>query len=197
MPTFQYYGGGLPQYGQQQQIDYSPPPQQQQQSPLGGGGGLGGIGGLASMFGGGGGAATGTATGATATTGGTSAAGGGAGAAGGGGSAGGGGAAAGWWAALAAIIIANESEAQRGGYRSEDEGDYAKDVLGGKVLEQDVENRWLPMIFGEDDEGNLRNDFTGLGGDTKAGAEIASLNFDNAWKSFKEEGVLSKILDVF
>lgn len=95
---------------------------------------------------------------------------------------------AGPWAALAAAIIANEHEAREGGYRSEDDGDYAQDVLGGKVLEQDLNKRWLPDMFGED----LKHDDTGLGGDMKIGAELSSLDFGNALKSLKG-GTLGKL----
>ena len=188
--TFQYYG--LDGLNQQQQIDYSRPEQPQQQQP---GMGMGNIGGIAEMFGGGGAA--------TATEGGTTAAGGGAAAGGtatagagaGGGAAGGGGgfAAAGPWAALAAVIIANESEAKRGGYRSEDDGEYAKDLVTGEVLQQDVEERWLPKIFGDD----LENDETGMGGDTLAATQFATGDFAEAWHTMKDDGVLGKILDIF
>lgn len=190
--SFQYYG--LEGLNQPQQIDYSQPEQPQQQQP---GMGMGNIGGMAEMFGGGG-AAT-TASGGATTTGGGAAAGGTAtvGAGAGGGAAGGGGgggfAAAGPWAALAAVIIANESEAKRGGYRSEDDKEYAKDIVTGEVLQQDAEERWLPKIFGED----LENDDTGMGGDTLAATQFATGDFGEAWNTMKEDGVLGKILDIF
>lgn len=177
--------------------------QQQQQSPLGmlgmfnqfggmGGGGGGGFGsmfgggssggGFGSLFGGGGGAATGATTGAT--TGGASAAGGTA--------AGGGGsflASAGPWAALAAAIYANESNARDKGYRDEDDMQYAEDLLTGEVLTQDLEQRFLPKVFGED----LENDDLGIGADMLAGSQFASLDFADAFKTIKDKGLLSKI----
>lgn len=57
------------------------------------------------------------------------------------GASGGGGmlAAAGPWAALAAAVIGNEMAAKDAGRRSDDDGEYAKDLLTGKVLEQDLE----------------------------------------------------------
>lgn len=118
----------------------------------------------------------------------------------GGSSAGGGGgsggsmlASAGPWAALAAIVIGNESEAEKGGYRAEDRTERAKDMLSGRVLEQDVEQRWLPKMFGE----NLENDETGLGGDMLGASQLGGGNFSDAWDSFKNKGTLSKILDIF
>lgn len=48
-------------------------------------------------------------------------------------------AAAGPWALLAAAILANESEAKKGGRRSEDESTHYKDMLTGEVLNQDAE----------------------------------------------------------
>lgn len=95
---------------------------------------------------------------------------------------------AGPWAALAAVIIGNEHEARNGGFRSEDDGDYAQDVLGGKVLEQDLNQRWLPKAFGE----NMEHDVTGLGGELKAAGELGSLDFGNALKSLKG-GTLGKL----
>ncbi len=151
-------------------------PQTQQQSPMGGLSGLSGMmgaegGGAGSMLGGG--SAVGSSSGAGA----------------GAGSSGAGSAmsSAGPWAALAAVIIANEMNAQD--YRDEDSGDYAEDVLGGKVLEQDMNQRWLPKIFGED----LENDDLGLGADISAGADIGTLDFSNAWDTISSKGILSKL----
>jgi hypothetical protein len=179
--AFQYQG--LEGLNQSQTIDYSVPQQQSQKQ--GGGGGMGGLGGMAQMFGGEGSAAGG---GAAATTGGGGAAGAGAGSGGGSMMA-----SAGPWAALAAVIIGNESEAKRGGYRSEDDKEYAKDIVTGEVLQQDVEERWLPKIFGED----LENDKTGMGGDTLAATQFATGDFGEAWNTMKDSGVLGKILDIF
>jgi len=98
-----------------------------------------------------------------------------------GGAAGGSGASAlsslGPWAALAAIIYANEREAQRGGYRSEDDTQYAKDLLGGKVLSQDVEQRWAPK---------LESAWGGSGSMASAASNIGSLDFSNAWGDLKQ-----------
>lgn len=193
--AFQYQG--LEGLNQAQTIDYSRPQQEPAQQ---GGGSPMDLAGMAQMFGGEGAAAGG----GTATTAGGGAAGGSAGAGAGvsGGAGAGGGAAAGGesafaaagpWAALAAVIIANESEARDGGYRSEDDSEYAEDIITGEVLQQDVEERWLPKIFGED----LENDDTGLGGDTLAATQFATGDFGEAWNTFKEDGVLGKILDIF
>ena len=96
---------------------------------------------------------------------------------------------AGPWAALAAVIMANEYNAQKGGYRQEDPVKYAQDIFGGKVLEQDFQKRWLPMMFGED----LKHDKTGLGGDMAIGADLATLDFGNALEGIKD-GTVGKIL---
>lgn len=144
----------------------------------GGAGGAGGGGfGLSSIFGGG------------------SAAGGGAGAAGGSSAAGGaassgagGLASAGPWAALAAVILANESNARDKDYRDKDDKKYAQDLLGGAVLEQDLNQRWLPKIYGKD----LKNDKFGLGHDQKAVGEFGSGDFSNGFKAL-EDGTLGKI----
>ena len=139
---------------------------------------------LQGMFGGGG-----------STAGGASAAGGGAGAAGGSSAAGGaassgagGLASAGPWAALAAVILANESNARDNDYRNKDDKKYAQDLLGGAVLEQDLNQRWLPKIYGKD----LKNDKLGLGHDQKAIGEFGSGDFSNGFKAL-EDGTLGKI----
>lgn len=145
----------------------------------GGAGGAGGGGfGLSSIFGGG------------------SAAGGGAGAAGGSSAAGGaassgagGLASAGPWAALAAVILANESNARDNDYRNKDDKKYAQDLLGGAVLEQDLNQRWLPKIYGKD----LKNDKLGLGYDQKAIGEFGSGDFSNGFKAL-EDGTLGKLV---
>jgi hypothetical protein len=51
-----------------------------------------------------------------------------------------------WPAALAAAIVGNESHARDNDYRSEDTGEYAKDLLTSAVGNQDIEKRWLPKI---------------------------------------------------
>jgi hypothetical protein len=189
------YNPYLPDYGQTQPAELyelSQPQQQQQQS-------IPNISSFMDMFGGAGGGAV---TPAVAEYGGFSsgvasspAAGGGTwygpfaegGIASGGGGAAGGGAGAssggsmlstlGPWAALAAIIYANETEARRGGYRSEDDTQYAKDLLGGKVLSQDVEQRWAPK---------LESAWGGSGSMASAASNIGSLDFSNAWGDLKQ-----------
>lgn len=142
----------------------------------GGAGGAGGGGfGLSSIFGGG-------SAGGAGAAGGSSAAGGAA-------SSGAGGlASAGPWAALAAVILANESNARDNDYRDKDDKKYAQDLLGGAVLEQDLNQRWLPKIYGKD----LKNDKFGLGHDQKAIGEFGSGDFSNGFKAL-EDGTLGKI----
>ena len=166
---------------------------------FGGGGSAAGTGG-ASAAGGSGGAAGGAGGGGggfglSSIFGGGSAAGGGAGAAGGSSAAGGaassgagGLASAGPWAALAAVILANESNARDNDYRNKDDKKYAQDLLGGAVLEQDLNQRWLPKIYGKD----LKNDKLGLGHDQKAIGEFGSGDFSNGFKAL-EDGTLGKI----
>ena len=147
----------------------------------GGAGGAGGGGfGLSSIFGGGGSAA---GAGGAGAAGGSSAAGGAA-------SSGAGGlASAGPWAALAAVILANESNARDNDYRNKDDKKYAQDLLGGAVLEQDLNQRWLPKIYGKD----LKNDKFGLGHDQKAIGEFGSGDFSNGFKAL-EDGTLGKLV---
>jgi hypothetical protein len=177
--AFEYYGG-VPQQPQENPFIIEQPQQQQQggMSPMqglgmyqqfAGGGGMLGAGPA------GGGAGAGSAAG------------------GAGGSAAGGGssalASAGPWAALAAVIIANESSAKDDPDRNRRSGsDYYKDLLGGKVLEQDAPY-WSRKIFGKDDK-------FGFGKDMEAGAELATLDFSNFWDKAKD-GTLGKILDIF
>lgn len=170
MPPYNPYAINQPQQEQQQQQGMSPLQGLNMYSQFSGGG----EGGLSNLFGGGGGGAAGGEAAAA------------------GGSGGGGSsflASAGPWAALAAAIIINENEAIEGGYRDEDKGDYALDVVGGKVLEQDVSKRWVPKLFGED----LEHDDLGIGADMLVGSDLATLDFSNAWDTFKNKGLLSKI----
>lgn len=153
---------------------------------------------LQSIFGGGGSAAsTSMSMGASqagyapevmsAWQGGGAAAGGGASAgAAGGSSAGGMLASAGPWAALAAAILINENEAREGGYRDEDDWEYAKDLFGGKVLSQDINERWSPKLFGDDDYG--------FGGDMEVFGELSTLDFSNAWDKLKNDSTIAKLL---
>ena len=181
--AFEYYGG-VPQrrtenpYATQE-------PQQQQAMPLQGLGGFGGMGGMPGMGGaetGAGGLVGGGSAGSASTAGA-----GGTQAAGSASSGGGGFASAGPWALLAAVIIGNEYNARKGGYRSEDDKQYAKDVFGGKVVEQDVNQRWVPKAFGKDKYG--------FGGDTEIWGELSTLDFSNAWDKFKNKGTFSKLIN--
>lgn len=155
----------VPQQSQQQQQSISPLQGLQIYNQFAGGEGLGG------MMGGG-----------SSAAGGASGAGGSA-----GGSAGSMMSSAGPWAALAAVIMANEYNADE--FRQDDPVKYAQDIFGGKVLEQDFQKRWLPMMFGDD----LKHDETGLGGDMAVGADLATLDFGNALEGLKE-GTLGKVL---
>lgn len=96
-------------------------------------------------------------------------------------------AAAGPWAALAAIIGVNEKSARNGGHRR-DGWQYGKDLIGGKVLEQDTNGRWAQKLGGYDD------DKTGLLNDAGAGAEFTTLDFSNGFKKLKN-GTTGKIID--
>lgn len=115
---------------------------------------------------------------------------GGAGAAGG--SGGFGGAAASFWPAwVVAAAVVNEKNARDGGYRSENDREYWEHLLGGKVMEQDAENRWnkLPdKWFGDE------NDSMGLGGHMKFDGNLFSGDFSNAWKNLKEDDVGAKFI---
>lgn len=160
------------------------PQQVQQQSQ----GGMGGInpGAFSSFMGGG--SSTGAGTGAGSGTGIASAGGGtaGAGSSAGGSSSAGAWGAAGWWALLAAAIYTNEKEARDHGYRSKDDKQYAKDLISGKVLDQDVEQRWSPKLFGKDDK-------YGFGGDAQIGTNVATGRFAPAWKKL-ESGTVGKAI---
>lgn len=137
--------------------------------------GLGGGGTYASGAGfslGGGGAAAGGASGGAAGAAGSSGLGGSL-------------AAAGPWAALAAAIFANEKSAKDGGYRREG-ADYAKDLATGRVLYQDVDQRWAPKIFGHSDK-------TGMGGDMRMASALGSLQPKKAWEHLTEDSSIAKI----
>lgn len=127
------------------------------------------------------------AFGGSSAAGGEAAAGGGS-AAGGSSAVGSGVAAAGPWAALAAIIAVNEKSARNGGHRR-DGADYAKDLATGKVLSQDVNERWVPKLGGYD------NDKTGLLHDAGAGAEFASLDFKSGLKKLADGGTAKTVLN--
>lgn len=136
------------------------------------GGGGGGGGGLSGMFGGGGGAAA-----SGASTAGGSAAGAGGGAAS---------SLASFWPAAVVIAgIANESYAKKKGYRREG-SDYTKDLITGKVLYQDVDQRWAPKLFGEKDS-------MGLGGDMRAASALGGLDFKKSFKHFTKDSSIAKI----
>ena len=134
----------------------------------------GGAGGAGAGAGGAGGAGAGGAA-AGGSAGGSSAAGGLGGAA----------AAAGPWAALAAIIGVNEYNAKKGGYRAEDDKEYAKDLATGKVMSQDINQRWAPKLFGKDDK-------MGLGADMKAAGEASHLDLNGTFDNL-ENGTIGKL----
>ena len=50
------------------------------------------------------------------------------------------------WTALAAVIIGNELYAHKKGNREKDPLKYAGDLVTGEVLNQDLEQRWLPKL---------------------------------------------------
>jgi hypothetical protein len=196
--AFEYYGG-MPRQPQENPFVIEQPQQQQGgMNPMQGLGMYQQLAGGGTAAGGAGGTAGGTwygpfAEGGMAAGGGAGGAGAGSATGGAGGSAAGGGssalASAGPWAALAAVIIANEASAKDDPDRSRRSGsDYYKDLLGGKVLEQDAPY-WSQKIFGSDDK-------TGMGADMQAGAELATLDFSNFWDKAKD-GTLGKILDIF
>lgn len=152
------------------------------QSMFGGGAGAGagaGAGGASQV---GAGAANGASSGIGSLTGGAGAG------ASGGGAAGGSSwlASAGPWAALAAAILVNENEAREGGYRDEDDWEYAKDLFGGKVMSDDINYRWSPKLFGDDDYG--------FGADMEIAGELSSWDFSNAWDKLKNDSTLAKLL---
>lgn len=95
-------------------------------------------------------------------------------------------ASAGPWAALAAAIYGNEKSAKDGGYRREGT-DYAKDLATGKVLYQDVDQRWAPKLFGE-------NDKMGFGGDMRAASALGSFQPKKALDHFKDDSSIGKLL---
>lgn len=95
---------------------------------------------------------------------------------------------AGWWALLAAVIVGNEDKSRQEGYRDEDHGDWALDALGGKVVEQDVDK------FA--DKGNFEG--TMLHDSMQFGADLATLDFSNAWDLAKEESpILRGLRSIF
>lgn len=124
--------------------------------------------------------------------GGGSAAGSGAGAGGAaaGGSAGGGlgsaAASAGPWGALAAAIAVNEYNAKNGGFRAENDKEYAKDLITGKVVSQDINGRWAPKLFGSSDK-------MGLGADMKAAGEASHLDLNGTIDNLKN-GTIGKLI---
>lgn len=92
------------------------------------------------------------------------------------------------WGALAAVIVGNESYAKSNGYRREGT-DYYKDLATGRVLSQDVDNRWSPMLFGKSDR-------FGLGKDMSFAADLGSFQFGKAWKDLRQ-GSLGKLFKLF
>lgn len=165
---------------QQQQLQQTPQPQSQ---PGMGGVDPGTLLSVGSAFGTSGTTAGGAAAGGSAAGG--SAAGGTA--AGGTSALGGAAAAAGPWAALAAIVGVNERSARNSGARR-DGVDYWKDLGTGKVVEQDVNQRIVPKIFG-----GYNDDKTGLAHEAGAAGEFATLDFKNGAKKL-ENGVVGNLV---
>ena len=128
----------------------------------------------------GGGSAAGSGAGAGGATAGGSA---GGSAAGGLGSAA---ASAGPWAALAAVVAVNEHNAKKGGFRAENDKEYAKDLATGKVASQDINKRWAPKLFGSSDK-------MGLGADMKAAGEASHLDLNGTIDNMKN-GTIGKLI---
>lgn len=103
-------------------------------------------------------------------------------------------ASAGPWAALAAAIVGNEKYAKDRGYRSTDDKTYAKDLLTGGVLGQDVEKRFNPFM---DKHSNGLWSKSGLGGDTQFGADLLGFNFKDAKKGFKNTSLIKALRKIF
>ncbi|MGQ5522914.1 hypothetical protein ACUHMQ_06590 [Chitinimonas sp. PSY-7] len=82
------------------------------------------------------------------------------------------------WTALAAAAVINEREAKRGGYRREGT-QYVKDLLTGKNLEQDINQRWAPKVGGADDK-------FGIGSTMRVGGELLTGDFTNAGRAFDD-----------
>lgn len=113
--------------------------------------------------------------------------------AGGGGAAGGAGgglAAAGPWAALAAIIGLNEEHSRKKGLRAENRGERLRDQLTGKVVTQDIEGKWGPMM---DKWTGGRMSKYGFTGDMKGASQLASGRFGPGLKTFMKEGTPGKL----
>lgn len=147
-------------------------------SAAGGTGAMGMSTGYAAYAGGSGAAAAGSGSGAAAGT--------AAGSVAGGSSLASGVGSAGPWGALAAVIAANEISAHNGGYRRNGwQG--AKDLIGGKVQEQDANQRFSKYLGGYDD------DKTGLMHDAGAFQELNTLDFSNAGKKITNGGTLNRM----
>ena len=93
------------------------------------------------------------------------------------------------WAGLAAAIGVNEYNAKKGGHRSENPWTYGRELATGKVLEQDLEKRWLPKVFGDDK--------TGLGNDMLAGVQLSRGNFGGFKDSIKESSLGKMLRKIF
>ena len=132
--------------------------------------GGGAAGGSGASAGGAGGAAAGSSAGGSSAAGGL----------------GGAAASAGPWAALAAVIATNEYNAKKGGFRAENDKEYAKDLTTGKVLSQDINGRWAPKLFGSSDK-------MGLGADMKAGGEASHLDLNGTIDNLKN-GTIGKLI---
>lgn len=100
------------------------------------------------------------------------------------------------WVALAAAIAVNEDQAMKGGYRDQDSRGYAQDLLGGKVFEQDAQQRWAPQLDKMDSKLG-----TNTGDTMRMVGDLATFDFSNAGKSFedslKKDPLIKGILSLF
>lgn len=132
-----------------------------------------GVGNFQSIFGGGAGAGSTTGAGASGASGAASS--------------GGLGSLAGMWpAAVVVAAVANESYAKDKGYRRGGL-DYIKDLGLGRVLYQDIDQRWAPKLTGKSDK-------LGIGGDMRAGAALGSLQPKKAIDHLKNDSSIGKLL---
>lgn len=100
-------------------------------------------------------------------------------------------ASAGPWAALALAILGNEHNSKRRGFRSDNDGQYARHLLSGHVLTQDIDKKWGPSI--DKRTGGKFSDW-GLKGDAMVASQAASLRPKAAWDSLTKESSLAKAL---
>lgn len=105
----------------------------------------------------------------------------------GGGGAAGGGIAGAWPAALAALIVGNEAYAADRGYRSDDTMTHLRDALTGRVVYQDMDQRFLPEVFSDDNP---------FGQDLRSMFAFSGFDWDNTVRHGRQ-GTLSGFWDLF